>query len=157
MDLEETKRKITDFIEKEEDELETHFVENPFIKIREKASRKQLDGQNVMGADDLQEDADTTAQQDIYYNKDANKLVVQDLEHIEMEKKKEKDLKRKRRDETGYGDKVDISDDSDDDMNSNRRQRSKKDGNNSGVALKDLGKLQGQSTQSVMQQIEAEK
>ncbi len=74
-----------------------------------------------------------------------------------MEKKKEKDLKRKRRDETGYGDKVDISDDSDDDMNSNRRQRSKKDGNNSGVALKDLGKLQGQSTQSVMQQIEAEK
>ncbi len=94
-----------------------------------------------MGADDLQEDADTTAQQDIYYNKDANKLVVQDLEHIEMEKKKEKDLKRKRRDETGYGDKVDISDDSDDDMNSNRRQRSKKDGNNSGVALKDLGKL----------------
>lgn len=40
MDLEETKRKITDFIEKEEDELETHFVENPFIKIREKASRK---------------------------------------------------------------------------------------------------------------------
>ena len=62
MDVEETKRKIADFIEKDEDELETHFVENPFIKIREKASRRQLDGQNVMGADDLQEDADTTAQ-----------------------------------------------------------------------------------------------
>jgi len=40
MDKEDTKRKITDFIEKEEDDLETHFVENPFIKIREKASRK---------------------------------------------------------------------------------------------------------------------
>jgi len=62
MDVEETKRKIADFIEKDEDELETHFVENPFIKIREKASRKQLDGKNVMGAEDLQEDADTTAQ-----------------------------------------------------------------------------------------------
>ena len=62
MDVEDTKRKIVDFIEKDEDELETHFVENPFIKIREKASRKQLDGKNVMGAEDLQEDADTTAQ-----------------------------------------------------------------------------------------------
>jgi len=53
MDVEDTKRKITDFIEKDEDELETHFVENPFIKIREKASRKQLEGKNVMGAEDL--------------------------------------------------------------------------------------------------------
>lgn len=61
MEREETKRKITDFIEKNEDELETHFVENPFIKIREKASRKQVDSKNHMGADDLQEDADTTA------------------------------------------------------------------------------------------------
>jgi len=46
MDVEETKRRITDFIEKEEDELETHFVENPFIKIREKASRKVLESKN---------------------------------------------------------------------------------------------------------------
>ena len=43
MDRDETKRKITDFIEKDEEELETHFVENPFIKIREKATRKQLE------------------------------------------------------------------------------------------------------------------
>ena len=43
MDVEETKRRITDFIEKDADEMETHFVENPFIKIREKASRKQLE------------------------------------------------------------------------------------------------------------------
>ena len=53
MDAEETKRRITDFIEKEEDELETHFVENPFIRIREKAARKQLDGRVNLGASDL--------------------------------------------------------------------------------------------------------
>ena len=61
MDVEETKRKIEDFIDKGEDELETHFVENPFIRIREKATRKQLESRNAMGAEDLQEDADTTA------------------------------------------------------------------------------------------------
>ena len=42
-DADETKRRITDFIEQDADEMETHFVENPFIKIREKASRKLLD------------------------------------------------------------------------------------------------------------------
>lgn len=42
MEATERKQKIKEFIEKDEDELETHFVENPFIKIREKASRKQL-------------------------------------------------------------------------------------------------------------------
>lgn len=40
MEAKERKRQITDFIEKDDDELETHFVENPFIKIREKATRK---------------------------------------------------------------------------------------------------------------------
>jgi len=39
-----------------------------------------------MGAEDLQEDADTTAQQDVYYLKDSNKLVVQDLEQQDLEK-----------------------------------------------------------------------
>lgn len=76
MDRDETKRKITDFIEKDEEDLETHFVENPFIKIREKATRKQLESKQLMGADDLQEDADTTANQDIYYLKEENKLVI---------------------------------------------------------------------------------
>lgn len=46
MEALEKKRKITDFIEKDEDELETHFVENPFIKIREKATRKQFEAKN---------------------------------------------------------------------------------------------------------------
>ena len=46
MEAEETKRRITDFIEQEEEALETHFVENPFIKLREKASRRNLDSRN---------------------------------------------------------------------------------------------------------------
>lgn len=33
-----------------------------------------------MGADDLQEDADTTANQDIYFHKEENKFMIQDLE-----------------------------------------------------------------------------
>lgn len=53
MDVEETKRKIADFIQQDADEMETHFVENPFIKIREKASRKLLESKLQMGADDL--------------------------------------------------------------------------------------------------------
>ena len=63
MDMEESKRKVADFIGKDEDELETHFVENPYIKIREKASRKLLESKNTLGAEDLEEDADTTAAQ----------------------------------------------------------------------------------------------
>ena len=57
-DADETKRRITDFIEQDADEMETHFVENPFIKIREKASRKLLDSKLQMGAEELQEDAE---------------------------------------------------------------------------------------------------
>jgi len=154
MDQEETKRKIADFIDKEEDELETHFVENPFIKIREKATRKQLDSRNAMGAEELQEDAETTAQQDIYYSKDENKLVVQDLEHIELEKKKEKELKRKRRDVFGYGDKEEISDDSDDEDGRRNVSSKRKFDQKGGVNLKDIGKLQGQSASSAIKQIE---
>ena len=39
-----------------------------------------LESKHQMGADDLQEDADSRAQQDIYYLKEENKFVVQDLE-----------------------------------------------------------------------------
>jgi len=53
MEADAMKRKLTEFIEQDADDMETHFVENPFIKIREKASRKQLDGKLQMGADDL--------------------------------------------------------------------------------------------------------
>lgn len=46
MELAEKKQRIAEFIEKDEEELETHFVENPFIKIREKATRKQLEARH---------------------------------------------------------------------------------------------------------------
>lgn len=32
-------------------EVETHFVENPFIRTRERANRKQLDAQNMLSAE----------------------------------------------------------------------------------------------------------
>ena len=68
-DADETKRRITDFIEQDADEMETHFVENPFIKIREKASRKLLDSKLQMGAEELQEDAENViTNQDIYFH-----------------------------------------------------------------------------------------
>mgnify|MGYP002807958032 CR=1 FL=1 len=36
-----------------EAELETHFVENPFIKLRQKNTRRQLENANNLGVDDL--------------------------------------------------------------------------------------------------------
>ena len=71
-----------------------------------------------MGATDLQADADTTSgggatQQDIYYMKGEGKLIVQDLEQTELDRAKERELKRKRQDAFGYGSGEDISDESD--------------------------------------------
>ena len=34
----------------DEEEYESHFVENPFIRMREKAASKTLDGKNRLGA-----------------------------------------------------------------------------------------------------------
>jgi len=36
-----------------EQELETHFVENPFIKLRQKNSRRELENANHLGVDDI--------------------------------------------------------------------------------------------------------
>jgi len=62
---------------------------------------------------------------------------------MELEKKKEKDLKRRHRDNTGYGNREDISDDSEDERQARSAANWKDRGNTQGVALKDLGKLQG--------------
>ena len=43
------KDKVTSLIEADNEELETHFVDNPFIKIREKALRKTLDAKIHLG------------------------------------------------------------------------------------------------------------
>jgi hypothetical protein len=39
-------------------EIETHFVENPFIRTRERANRKQLDAQSMLTANQIKEDAE---------------------------------------------------------------------------------------------------
>ena len=110
----ETKRRITEFIEGEAEEMETHFVENPFIRMREKASRKQIDSKAHMGAEDLQEDAEAAIQQDVYYLKDEKRFVVQDFEQNEIDRKRERELKRKRQDQFGFEDEEDVSDDDSD-------------------------------------------
>ena len=86
----------------------------------------------------MQEDAETTAQQDIYFSKDENRLVVQDLEHMDLEKKKEKELKRKRRDVFGYGSGEDISDLSDDEGAGDKAKAKRKDMGKPGLNAKDV-------------------
>lgn len=48
---------VSKVIEDDQDNLETHFVENPFIKIREKAARKNRDGKVILAGDDLEMEA----------------------------------------------------------------------------------------------------
>ena len=73
---------------------------------------------------------------------------------MDLEKKKEKDLKRRHSDNTGYGRGEDVSEDSEDE----RQAREWKDrGNKEGVVIKDLGKLQGMSSASVIKQLEQDK
>ena len=55
-----SKKRISEFIEQDEQELETHFVENPYIKLK-RATQKQIEGRNNMNADELIDEADTTA------------------------------------------------------------------------------------------------
>ena len=63
------------------DHLETHFVENPYIKVRERASQKHQ-GQ-ALGEEELQKES---AQQDLYYQQETGKMVVNDLEKADKEK-----------------------------------------------------------------------
>lgn len=37
----------------EEDQYESHFVENPFIRMRERALQRQLDSRSNLGASQL--------------------------------------------------------------------------------------------------------
>ena len=64
-------------IETAEQDLETHFVENPFIKMREKALRKKIESKAIIGAADLEKDLDD---EDIILMKDEDKLMIKDLE-----------------------------------------------------------------------------
>lgn len=45
-------------MEVDDDNMESHFVENPFIRVRERANRKHLDGKNMLRADNLEDEAE---------------------------------------------------------------------------------------------------
>ncbi len=85
-------------IEAEEDEFESHFVENPFIKLREKAATKTLHGKTHLGAGGIDVNED---EQDIIMIKESGKFVIKDLEDEEEKKKKAKILKRLREETMG--------------------------------------------------------
>lgn len=78
-----TKREMVNkVIEKDEEHLETHFVENPYIKLRERASQRSRDSKNVIGESQLTggDDAEQMRDDDIYIMQDTGKFVIQDLE-----------------------------------------------------------------------------
>jgi len=102
-----TKDQIDRVIEDEDMELETHFVENPFIKIRQKAARKLEGPTEALGVEDFVNDAET----DIILMKDENKLVVKDLEKMDRDAARAKVLKRKHQETFGYGDGLYMSSD----------------------------------------------
>lgn len=85
-------------IEVEEDEFESHFVENPFIKLREKAQQKSLNSKVLLGKGNLEADEDD---HDIVIMKETGKFVIKDLEDLELKQQKEKKLKRTRQEAMG--------------------------------------------------------
>ena len=79
--------------------------------MREKATEKERAGKNVLGAKQLENDADMTANQnDVYINKESGKMVVNDFEQDGLDKEAKKVLRKKE----GYG--VDSDTDSDDEV-----------------------------------------
>lgn len=72
------KRDVLDKVVKDDDmNLETHFVENPYIKMRERAnqgSKNLLDEKKLTGDDEQMVD------QDIYVEQENGKFVIQDFE-----------------------------------------------------------------------------
>ena len=79
--------------------------------MREKATEKERAGKNVLGAKQLENDADMTANQnDVYINKESGKMVVNDFEQDGLDKEAKKVLRKKQ----CYG--VDSDTDSDDEV-----------------------------------------
>jgi len=50
----ENTKKVNEIIEVDNDNLETHFVENPFIKMREKVSKRTMAGKRNLDGQDLE-------------------------------------------------------------------------------------------------------
>ena len=53
MQLQESKEKVSKLMGTEAEEYESHFVENPFIRMRERALQKQHDSKQHLGAKHL--------------------------------------------------------------------------------------------------------
>jgi hypothetical protein len=76
----------------EEEEYESHFVENPFIRIRERTQQRNLDGKTRLGAKQLIAGAKASAdddqfmaeedaeKEDIVLVKESGKFIINDLE-----------------------------------------------------------------------------
>lgn len=90
--LEESKQRVKQLIQAEEEEYESHFVENPFIRMRERALQRQLDSRGNLGAAQLRMasatgaadvnmmDMDDAERQDIVIVKETGKFIINDLE-----------------------------------------------------------------------------
>lgn len=75
-------KKVSEVMDVEEVELETHFVENPFIRVRERANKKQLDSKAMMTAEQIEEDAMNA---DIVLLSAGGKFRINDLEQMEVD------------------------------------------------------------------------
>lgn len=80
MKWERTRTDINDMMEKDGREVETHFVDNPFIRVRERASQKALAGQNMVGEKQLLVDEAEAKMQDIVMMQENNMYVIKDME-----------------------------------------------------------------------------
>lgn len=88
--MKERKQKVLNVIEAGEEDLETHFVENPFIKMREKAllkNQKNMSEQQLKG---------NMEDEDIILIKESGKFVIKDTEEKKRHDQSANQLKRLR-------------------------------------------------------------
>lgn len=90
---------VKEMMESADRDVETHFVDNPFIRVRERASQKNMAGKQNIGAKELaEEDAEG---QDIVMMKEGGKFMIKDLEQLDLDKhnaKKRRNVARQTRD-----------------------------------------------------------
>jgi len=129
----------------DDEEYESHFVENPFIRMRERAAQKNLDGKTRLGAAQLRTgaaldgdammDDEEAKKQDIFLVKETGKFMINDLELLDM-KSKQAGKKRMRLeaakesddDKSSVGDNVseESSDTDEEDMRNKMKQATKR-------------------------------
>lgn len=111
---------VNQVIENEEDELETHFVENPFIRKRVRAN--DISGKVKLGEAQLEGEL-AGEDHDVYILKETGKFVVRDEELDERAREEKRKRKREGQDE-------------DSDTDSDEEQFGKK-----GASARDLKKI----------------